>query len=236
MVVCLPNNEIRTVFRQWLRTYLAKRIVTEHLRARSIDLFHTMVSGPMASFARDFGKLITTTMPGQFFGSKEVVYQAYVCAFFTAAAEAAKTSPSWEVEVERYSGIGRLDLIIQRMGGNNATIQEHKRIRFLKKDKAEGYGESQCRRLTKIAEEALIQIETKRYRTMIRDHVTELWEFSLAFLGPYCAVVGHLLRRKHGGKWEIHEVYTADQDEARRAEMYKGLQQQTALVGLVWKW
>ena len=103
------------------------------------------------------------------------------------------------------------------MGGNNATIQ---RIIF-SKDKAEGYGESQCRRLTKIAEKALKQIETKRYRTVIKDQVTELREFGLAFLGPYCAVVGHLLGRDRGGKWKIREVYATDQDEARRAEMYK---------------
>ena len=89
-----------------------------------------MVSGAMDLFAVDFGKLISTTVRGQIFGSKEVVYQAYVCAFFTAAAEATKVNPGWEIEVERYSGIGRLDLIIQRMRGSNATIEEHKRIDF----------------------------------------------------------------------------------------------------------
>jgi hypothetical protein len=221
MIVHLPNNKIRSVFHQWLHTYITKCITAKCLRAPSIDLFHIMVSDAMSLFAIDFGKLILATMPGQFFGSKEVVYQAYVCAFFTAAAEATQASPNWEVEVDRYSGVGCLDLIIQQMGGNHAIIQEHKHIKFSKKDKTEGYGESQRKQLTKIAEKALTQIETKHYCTMIRDHVTELCKLGLAFLGPYCAVEGHLLRRDHGGQWTIWKVYTTEQDEARRAEMYR---------------
>ena len=104
--VCLSNNEIWSEFRRWLHTYLVKCIVTKQLRASSVNLFHTMVSGAMDLFAMDFGKLISTTMRGQIFGSKEVIYQAYVCALFTAAAEATKVNPGWEIEVERYSGIG----------------------------------------------------------------------------------------------------------------------------------
>ena len=103
-----------------------------------------MASGAIDLSVMDFGKLISTTMRGQFFGSKEVVYQAYV-------------------------------------------------------------------------------IETSRYRTVVKDHVTELREFGLAFLGPYCAVVGRLLERDRGDNWNIQEVYSADKDEARRAEMYKAV-------------
>lgn len=100
-----------------------------------------MASGAIDLSVMDFGKLISTTMRGQFFGSKEVVYQAYV-------------------------------------------------------------------------------IETSRYRTVAKDHVTELREFGLAFLGPYCAVVGRLLERDRGDNWKVH---SADKDEARRAEMYKAV-------------
>ena len=58
---------------------------------------------------------------------------------------------------------------------------------------------------------------------MIKDHVTELREFSLALLGSYCAVVVRLLERDRGGNWKIQEVCGADKDEARRAEMYKAV-------------
>lgn len=39
----------------------------------------------MALFAEGFLRLVWNTMPNQFLGSKECVYQAYVCAFMTAA-------------------------------------------------------------------------------------------------------------------------------------------------------
>ena len=109
------------------------------------------------------------------------------------------------------------------MRGSNATIEKHKRIDFSERDKTESYSSSRCRPLTNTAEKALKQIETSRYRTVIKDHVTELREFGLAFLAPYCAVVGRLLERDCGDNWNIQEVYSADKDEARRAEMYKAV-------------
>ena len=180
-----------------------------------------MVSGAMDLFTMDFGKLISTTMRGQFFGSKEVVYQAYVCAFFTAATEATKANPGWEIEVERYSGIAWLDLIVQRMRGSNATIEEHKPIDFSERNKTKGYSESRCRPLTNTAEKVLKQIETSRYRTAIKDYVTELREFSLALLGLYCAVVVRLLERDRGGNWKIQEVCGTDKDEPMRHDVLK---------------
>ena len=193
-------------------------------KTRSAALFHGMVSGEMASFAEGFAKLVWDTLPAQFLGGREYVYQAYVCAFFTVASEAAndlRYKPAWEVQVERCAGIGRLDLILQRMEDDTGVIQEHKRLKLTKKDKKDGYGDSQSKRLTKMAAKGLQQLETKQYRASMRDHVTNLHEYSLGFLGPYCAIAGRSLKREPGGQWVVVNSYDADQDEKRRALLYR---------------
>jgi len=198
--------------------------MTSETRSRSVALFRGMVSGEMASFAEGFAKLVWETMPAQFLGGREYVYQAYVCAFFTAASEAAsdlRYEPAWEVHVERCAGIGRLDLILQRMEDDTGVIHEHKRLKLTKKDKKDGYGDSQSKRLTKMAAKGLRQLETKQYRASMRDHVTDLHEYSLGFLGPYCAIAGRSLKREPGGQWVVVNSYDADQDEKRRALLYR---------------
>ena len=44
----------------------------------------------------------------------------------------------------------------------------------------------------------------------MRDRVTELREYGMVFLGPYCVVEGCLLKRKPGGQWEVKELYTTN--------------------------
>jgi hypothetical protein len=216
--VRIPNHEIREVFRRWLHAHVAKCLKEQGNTARSVALFNEMVHGSMSSFAKEFRKLIWQTMPSQFIGSKEFVYQAYVCAFFTAAGEAATSKDmDWELTVERCAGIGRLDIILQRMGDKAAVLQEHKRELLSAKDRN---GDSQSKRLTKMAEDALLQLETRQYRAAMKDHVTELREYGLGFLGPFCAVAGRFLKRRPGGQWIIKDTYSAEKDERRRARLY----------------
>jgi hypothetical protein len=98
------------------------------IKSRSISLFREMVSGDMSSFAAQFGKLVWDGMPSQFLGRKEYVYQAYVCAYFTAASDAStalnhRNKWAWDVRVEENAGIGRLDLILQRMGDHQQNLR-----------------------------------------------------------------------------------------------------------------
>jgi hypothetical protein len=65
-----------------------------------------------------------------------------------------------------------------------------------------------------------VQLETRQYRASMKDHVTKLHEYGLAFLGPYCAVVGHSLERKQGGAWVVTGTYDSIEDEKRREKLY----------------
>jgi hypothetical protein len=90
-------------------------------------------------------------------------------------------TPKWEVEVERYSGLGHLDLIIQQPTDKYGAIQEYKKIVLTKKDKTDRYDDSQGRLLTKHADDTLTQAETRLYRARILTHVTKLREYGIAF-------------------------------------------------------
>jgi len=173
----------------------------------------------MASFAKGFSTFVWQSMPTQFLGSKEYVYQAYVCAFLTVASRLASPNRGrWDVDVEECAGSGRLDLIFSR--NNEAAIQEHKRVSLSQKDKSTGYDDSKRVRLTTAAEKGLMQIEIKGYRARLPDKVTQLCEFGIAFLGPYCAIVGHVLERKAGGQWTISKTYDAEENESHRDQLY----------------
>jgi len=220
LLLCIPNSEIQTLVRRWLRTYMKKCIKARKPHTSGEALFSMAVHGPMATFAKRFGNFITDQMPARFLGSREQVYQAFVCAWFTCAAHSVKVTPHWEVCVERDAGWGRLDLVIQQAHHENGVIKEYKRISPTKKDKKDGYGDSQCRRLTKEADNALNQVETRSYRNYVQPHVTKVFEYGIAFLGPYCAVAGRLLERKPGERWLITETYDSKADEERRSKMY----------------
>ena len=209
----LPNFEIESIFRQWLLDHYAGFANPDN--GSYIEMFQHMVSGSMALFAKGFLKLIWVTMPSQFLGSKECVYQAYVCAFMTAVG---KGVGGWDVQVERSSGKGRLDLLL--LCDDEAVIQEHKRIAMTKKDRGSGYGDSQRRRLSKEAEKGFSQIEARGYRARLPDRVTKLREFGIAFLGPYCAIVGRSLKRQPGGPWEFAKSYTTERNERHRSKLY----------------
>ena len=222
--VRIPNFEIRRKFRQWLRNYIDQCMEPE-IKSKSISLFRKMVSGDISSFAAQFGKLVWDTMPIQFLGRKEAVYQAYVSAYFTAACDAStaldrRNKSAWDIRVEEYGGIGCMDLILQRIGDDTGVLHEHNRVPLKDQDKKGGYGDSQRQRLTKKAEEALVQLETRQYRASMKDHVTKLHEYGLAFLGPYCAVVGRSLERKQEGPWKTKNTYGFVEDEERRKLLY----------------
>jgi hypothetical protein len=220
LAVSIPNYEIYSVFSRWLRAHVSRSIATLKLQTASIDLIHTMASGSLSSFAEKFGALVLNEMPGQFFGNKEVVYQSWVAGYITTAAAATRVQPSWEVHVERYAGAGRLDLIMHKRKGKYAVIQEYRRLKPLEKEKGMGYISSNDSRLTNKADEALQQLEDRCYRAKLGPHVTELREYGVAFLGPYCAIVARSMRRADRGKWAVVGDYTAVEDTARRETMY----------------
>ena len=99
------------------------------------------------------------------------------------------------------------------MGDDTRVLHENKRERFTPQDKGEGDSNSQRKKVTEKAEEALVQLKTRQYCASMKDHIMKLPEHHLAFLGPYCAVVECSLEWKQGGTWVITDTYGSIKDE-----------------------
>jgi len=214
----IPNHEIKYIFRQWLHDHLMSVVNLSGKEATCMAIFRNMVLGPMAKFAKKFMAMIWSSMPNQFLGSKGCMYQAFVCGFFTVASQLATNDGEWTLTVEGSSGIGRFDFCLHRI--TEAIIHEYKQIKMSKRDKRSGYDESKCRRLTKEAENGLQQIHNKGYHAKLPNEVTRLREYSIAFLGPYCAIIGHSLERVPGGQWKVTGLYDAERNERNCVALY----------------
>ena len=212
--VRIPNTEIASQFRGWIKEDFSHRM-TEALSGPSVTLFHAMTIGDFNAFANLFGRFLLESVPQCIFGSLEAVYQEYLFAYFSSAAEAMTVKPKWNTVMEATAGAGRTDMSF--WNEKTGTINEVKRIEYWEKA---GYRDTHERKLlTKAAKEALDQCDTRHYRAILPDTVTTVCEYGLAFLGPYCGIEARRLERV-GEKWVVKETYTAEEDEVRRKDAY----------------
>ena len=162
--VQLSNQEIQSLFHpEWLRNHLMDSVNRLGQGAACSRIFQNMVWGSMVSFAKEFMKMVWTRMSSAFLGSREYVYQAFVCGFFTVAGQFAASSfdlEEWVLDVEGYSGISRFDCSMHR--NSEACIHEYTRIKMSKQDQMSGpYSDLQRERLTKEAQNGLSRSKSK---------------------------------------------------------------------------
>lgn len=92
-------------------------------------------------------------------------------------------------------------------------------VKCFSHDKKEGYRDQERKQLSSGTKEALLQCDTCHYCLTMPEHVNIVYEYGLAFLGPYCAVEARVLK-KVNGTWVTDRVYTAEEDERRRQYTY----------------
>jgi hypothetical protein len=211
--VRIPNAEIQSEFRKWIQEDFRGRM-TQDLYGSSVALFHTMVDGKFSEFAKTFGEFVLTMIPQRIFGSVETVYQEYLYAYFSSAADAIMVKPTWTTMMEIVAGDGRSDMIFYQ--NESGIIIEVKRLPHTKK---EGYRDVGRVLLSHEPKKALQQCDTRHYRAIMPEGVTTICEYGLAFLGPYCGVEARIVERV-GGKWVTGVEYTAEEDEERRKDIY----------------
>jgi len=210
--VRIPNAEIQTEFRGWIREDFHSRMTPE-LSETSIRQFNLMVNGDFAEFAESFGNFFFREAPACIFGSRESAYQEYVNAYFSSAAHALQVRPKWTVKMEVGAGLGQAGIVFYNEVG---VIVE---VKCFSHDKKEGYHNQERKQLSSGTKEALLQCDTRHYRLMMPKHVNTIYEYGLAFLGPYCGVEARILK-KENGSWVTESAYTADEDENRRQRTY----------------
>ncbi len=210
--VRIPNSEIQSEFREWIREDFGRRMTPE-LSDSSITLFNLMSNGSFAEFAESFGQLFFTQVPQRIFGGVETVYQDYLFAYLSSAAHALEVKPKWTTKMEVDAGDGRTDMVFYRDEG---VVLELKRFPRKKK---KGYRDQERLQLSNGTKEALEECDTRYCRSIMPENVTTIYEYGLAFLGPYCGVEARILK-KVNGIWVTDGVYTAGEDEKRRQRMY----------------
>jgi hypothetical protein len=213
--VRIPNTEITSQFRGWIKKDFDHRM-TKALSGPSVNLFCAMTDGNFKEFANLFGLFLLESVPKRIFGSVETVYQDYLFAYFSSAAQASAVKPKWNTVMETAAGTGRTDMAYwnEKWG----VINKVKRIEYPEK---KGYRDAHERKLlTKAAKEALDQCDMRHYHAIMPDSVTTVCEYGFAFLGPYSGIEARLLERV-GGKWITKERYTAEEDEVRRKDAYR---------------
>ena len=204
------------MFDQWIDTDLTTRLTPMRLGRRT-EFFRNVVYGPMASFADEIRGIVYEEMPTQLFGGTEKIYQLSLRSYISGGSRALSVTPKWQIDTEIPAAAGRLDLTIHSAGDKNASNIELKQELHAEK---RGYGESERKKLTRMTGEAMAQTELRHYRAQLPAYVTELREYGVAILGPYCAIEGRLLVREVGGQWVIKESYTSEQDEDARTRRY----------------
>ncbi len=210
--VRIPNAEIQFEFRGWIWKDFKSRMTPE-LSETSVGQFNLMVNGHFAEFAESFGKFFFREAPPRIFGGRESAYQEYVYAYFSSAAQALDVTPKWTTKMEVGTGLGRADIVFYNEVG---FVAEVKRFSHNKK---EGYRDQERKLLSSGTKEALLQCDTRHYLSTMPEHVNTIYEYGLAFLGPYCGVEARILK-KENGTWVTDSVYTADEDEKRRQRTY----------------
>jgi hypothetical protein len=109
----------------------------------------------------------------------EIFYHAYLMGWLLHA-----SFTGCDLKSNREAGLGLYDTVIEHKNGRNAAILE-----FKVKDK---------KSLTERAIEGLVQIQTRKYRTVISDEIDQLSEVGIAFQGKTAAVVGRTYKRENG--------------------------------------
>jgi hypothetical protein len=202
--VRIPNAEVHSEFRGWIQEDFRRRMTPE-LSETSIGQFNLLVNGHFAEFAESFGSFFFGEAPACIFGGRESAYQEYVYAYFSSAA--LKVRPKWTIKMEIGAGLGYI-VFYNEVG----VVVEMKRFSHGKK---EGYRDQEHKQLSNGTKEALLQCDTRHHRSMMPERVNTVYEYGLAFLGPYCAVEARVLK-KVDGTWITNRVYTAEEDEKRR--------------------
>ena len=212
--VRIPNLEIKSHFRDWIRTDFEWNMAKAGLSyGPSVSIFCDMINGNFFKFAKAFGEFVLSSMPKRVFGSREWVYQHWVHAYFTGVA-GAMCDKNWISRIEQVAGDGRADIILydDKRGGILELIR-------LPHPKKEGYRDHEKSLLSEATNGALDQCDTRHYRADMPEGVNTIVECGIAFLGPYCAVEGRLLERQNG-KWITRTQYSVSADEDRRKDTY----------------
>ncbi|MEM7383136.1 MAG: AAA family ATPase [Bacteroidota bacterium] len=170
----IPNYEVQYIYEQRLLRWVANRLQIDPNRYYS--LARLLAVGQVLEFETTLRELLHLSASFHQTGAKlgEVFYSGFMLCLLSIL------SPSYQIESERESGLGRADvLLIPRAayGRDQALVVEYKVVQEVSE-------------LAAVAEAGLWQISTKGYGTHAKSHahVKKLLQVCLAFCGKEVAL------------------------------------------------
>ncbi|THH09248.1 hypothetical protein EW145_g2152 [Phellinidium pouzarii] len=104
---------------------------------------------------------------------------------------------------EQDGGHGRMDILIEEIGGRKAVILE------LKISHADSKKGRIVQTLKSLANKAIQQIEERKYRARFDDPIVELREYGIALSGKKCEIRVNIMHREYGDVWKVRKTVMA---------------------------
>ncbi|THH08024.1 hypothetical protein EW145_g2969 [Phellinidium pouzarii] len=208
----IPNLELQANFFEWVSKPVKERI-KERIQYASINkdsraLFDACVSAPPATFHDLFKNYLEKHGPAKF-GHSEDKYHNYV---FSALQHG--SGERFAVRSETGGGHGRIDILIEEIGGTKAAILELKASRAKK---------PAMNSLETLARSAIKQIQDKKYRAGLDDEIVELREHGIAMHAKSCAIRTKIMKRDPRGVWSIADYRILLKLDTRIMDLSGGL-------------
>ncbi|THH09254.1 hypothetical protein EW145_g2157 [Phellinidium pouzarii] len=163
-------------FFAWAKNTSSKERNEAAINKNSRDMFDACITAPPVAFSATFKTYIEKHGPAKY-GHNEDKYHNYIlCALQHGS------SGRFTVQSETGGGHGRMDILIEEIGGTKAAILE------LKAWPATSKRVATVQNLKSLAKKALEQIEKKKYRVGLDEPIVELREYGIALSGKKCEI------------------------------------------------
>ncbi|THH04312.1 hypothetical protein EW145_g5609 [Phellinidium pouzarii] len=175
-ILKIPNLELQATFFAWAAETSSKERDEATINKNSRAMFDACISAPADTFSSIFKTYIEKHGPAKY-GHNEDKYHNYIlCALQHGS------SGRFTVQSETGGGHGRMDILIEEIGGTKAAILE------LKAWPATSKRMATVQNLKSLAKKALEQIEKKKYRAGLDEPIVELREYGIALSGKKCEI------------------------------------------------
>ena len=177
---------MRTFFLQWAKEEAQHQMkkLEKSQNKLATEMFRNAMEGDFRKFKEQFRILVLKYLSSWVLGKSEYVHSAFVFGIFTVLANEER----YDIDMEKESGHGRVDMIIEeRTLGGRAIIMEFKIAASEEGLHGEALG-------------GLKQIEERVYRAKLHDNIHHLREYGIAFYKKKCSIVGAAYTRGRTGK------------------------------------
>lgn len=166
----IPNKEIRTIFVDKIQNWFKEKV------RRSSDKVEEMYCALACGEVEKAEKIISAQLRStiSYYDQKEDFYHGFLLGLLSGSQE-------WSLKSNREMGLGRSDIMLEDEESKFGIVIEIKRT-----EKAADM-EGKC-------DEALRQIEDKRYAEELMDEVDNVWVYGIAFAEKKCRMKAKRLK------------------------------------------